>query len=182
MSQFRSFAPWIVYPAASALFGWQAGCAAAFGFCVVGVCLDGRPATTDPFRVAALVFFGALTGIAFLTRRAQCIGSFPPSSRQRSRWRPRCRSLLARPFTVAFAKRVAPQEFWEMPLFADINVVLTTVWATSFAVTAAVLATGLTVAPHDVAILIGGQVAGFVVPMRITRWYPAKARSCYASV
>ena len=40
--------------------------------------------------------------------------------------------------------------------------------AASFAVTAAVLAMGLAMAPHDVGILLGGQVAGFVVPMRIT--------------
>ena len=75
-----------------------------------------------------------------------------------------------------FAKRVAPQEFWETPLFAHINVVLATVWVASFAVTAAVLAMGLAMAPHDVGILLGGQVAGFVVPMRITRRYPARAR------
>lgn len=79
-----------------------------------------------------------------------------------------------------FAKRVAPQEFWETPLFAHINVVLATVWVASFAVTAAVLAMGLAMAPHDVGILLGGQVAGFVVPMRITRWYPARARAHYA--
>ena len=61
MSQLRSFAPWIAYPVASALFGWQAGAAVALGFCVVGLARDGRSAATDTFRMAALVFFAALT-------------------------------------------------------------------------------------------------------------------------
>ena len=182
MSQLRSFAPWIVYPAASALFGWQAGCAVALGVCVVGVLLDGRPATTDPFRVAALVFFGALTGIAFADPTSMLHRFVPALIPGALAVAAGVSIALARPFTIAFAKRVAPQEFWETPLFMHINVVLATVWATSFAVTAAVLAMGLTVAPHDVAILIGAEVAGFVVPMRITRWYPAKARARYAHV
>ena len=77
-------------------------------------------------------------------------------------------------------KRVAPREFWDTPLFVHINVVLTAVWATSFAITAAIIAVTLTIAPHAVGILLAAQVAGFVVPMRITRWYPAQARARYA--
>src|SRR5689334_8047896 len=65
MSQLRSFAPWIVYPAASALFGWEAGAAVALGFCVVGLIRDGRAAATDTFRLAALVFFAGLTVVAY---------------------------------------------------------------------------------------------------------------------
>ena len=65
MSQLRSFAPWIAYPAASALFGWQAGAAVALGFCIVGLARDGRAAATDTFRMAALVFFAALSAVAY---------------------------------------------------------------------------------------------------------------------
>ena len=108
MSQLRTFAPWIAYPAASALFGWQAGCAVALGICVVGVLLDGRPATTDPFRVAALVFFGAMTAIAFADPTSM-LHRFVPALIPAALAAAAAASIaLAQPFTIAFAKRVAP--------------------------------------------------------------------------
>ena len=180
MSQLRSFAPWIAYPAASALFGWQAGAVVALGFCAVGLFRDGRAAATDAFRLAALVFFAAVSVVA-LTDPAAALHRYVPALIPATLAIAAGASILvARPFTVAFAKRVAPREFWDSPLFVHINVVLTAVWATSFAITAAIVAITLTVAPHAVGIFLGVQVAGFVVPMRITRWYPAKARARYA--
>jgi hypothetical protein len=180
MSQLRSFAPWIAYPAASALFGWQAGAAVALGFCIVGLARDGRSAATDTFRMAALVFFAALSAVAYAdpaTVLHQYVPALIPATLAAAA---AVSIVVARPFTVTFAKRVAPREFWDTPLFVHINVVLTGVWAASFAITAAIIAITLTVAPHAVGILVGAQVAGFVVPMRITRWYPAKARARYA--
>jgi hypothetical protein len=182
MNQLRSFAPWIVYPAASALFGWQTAAAVALGFCVVGLLRDGRSATTDAFRLAALAFFGALTALAFADP-ASALHRYVPALVPAALAVAAAVSIaVARPFTITFAKRVAPREFWDTPLFMHINVVLTTVWATSFAATAAVIAISLTAAPHAVGIVLGAQVAGFVVPMRLTRWYPAKARARYAGV
>ena len=61
MSQLRSFGPWLAYPVATRLFGWQAAAAIALGVLPRGLALGGRPPTTDVFRVAALVFFAALT-------------------------------------------------------------------------------------------------------------------------
>jgi len=181
MSQLRSFAPWIAYPAASALFGWQAGAAVALGFCIIGLACDGRAAaTTDTLRMAALVFFAALSAVAYAdpaTALHQYVPALIPATLAVTA---AVSILVARPFTVTFAKRVAPREFWDTPLFVHINMVLTGVWATSFAITAAIIAITLTVAPHAFGILLGVQVAGFVVPMRITRWYPAKARARYA--
>ena len=181
MSQLRSFAPWIAYPAASALFGWQAGAAVALGFCVVGLLRDGRSAVADTFRVAALALFGALTMLAYADP-ASGVHRFVPALIPATLAVAAAASIaVAQPFTVAFAKRVAPREFWDTPLFTHINVVLTAVWATSFAVTAAIIAITLVAAPHAVGILLGAQVAGFVVPMRVTRWYPAQARARYAA-
>jgi len=182
MSQLRSFAPWIAYPLASALFGWQTGSAVALGLCVVGVLRDGRPAAAEPLRVAALVLFAVLTASA-LADPASALHRFVPALIPATLAVAAVASIaMSQPFTIAFAKRVAPREFWDTALFMRINVVLSAVWATSFAVTAAILAISLEAAPHDVAILIGAQVAGFVVPLRITRWYPAKARARYAGV
>src|SRR6476660_6056461 len=164
MSQLRSFAPWIVYPVASALFGWQAGAAVALGFCAVGVVRDGRPAATDAFRVAALVFFAVLTACAFVAPDS-ALHRFVPALIPATLAVAAAASIAtSQPFTIAFAKRVAPRAFWDTALFMRINVVLSAVWATSFAVTAAVLAISLEAAPHDVVIVIGAQVAGFVVP------------------
>jgi hypothetical protein len=180
MSQLRSFAPWIVFPAASALFGWQAGAAVALGFCVVGMLRDGRAAASDTFRVAALVFFAALSAVAYVDPTSALHRYVPALIPATLAVAAAASILVARPFTVAFAKRVAPREFWDTPLFVHINTVLTGVWASSFAITAVIIAITLTVAPHAVGILLGAQIAGFVVPMRITRWYPAKARARYA--
>jgi len=180
MSQLRNFAPWIAYPVASALFGWEAGAAVAFGFAAVGLLRDGRSAAADTFRVAALVLFGALSAVAYADPAAALHRYVPALVPATLAIAAGVSILVERPFTVAFAKRVAPREFWDTPLFVHINVVLTAVWATSFAVTAAILAITLTVAPHAVGIMLGAQIAGFVVPMRITRWYPAKARARYA--
>jgi hypothetical protein len=181
MSQLRSFAPWIAYPAASALFGWQAGAAMALAFCVVGLVLDGRSASVDPFRVAALGLFGGLTVLTGVDPTSS-VHQFVPALIPATLAAAAAMSIVVgRPFTVVFAKRVAPREFWDTPLFVHINMVLTGVWAASFAVTAAILAITLAVAPHAVAILLGSQLLGFVVPMRITRWYPAKAHANYAT-
>jgi hypothetical protein len=183
MSQLRSFAPWIAYPAASVLFGWQAGAAVALGFCIVGLARDGRAAATDTFRMAALVLFGTLTALAFVDTATVLHRYVPALIPATLAVAAAVSIVVARPFTVAFAKRVSPRECWDTPLFVHINVVLTGVWATSFAITAAIIAITLTVAPHGVGVvLLGAQVAGFVVPMRITRWYPAQARARYAAV
>jgi hypothetical protein len=181
MNQVRSFAPWIVFPAASALFGWQAGAAVALGFCVVGLLRDGRAAADDTFRVAALVFFAALSAIAYVDP-TNALHRYVPALIPATLAAAAAVSILvSRPFTITFAKRVAPREFWDTPLFVHINVVLTAVWATSFAITAATIAITLSLAPHAIGILLGAQVAGFVLPMRITRWYPARARARYAA-
>jgi hypothetical protein len=180
MSQVRSFAPWIAYPVASALFGWHAGAAVALGFCVVGLLRDGRAAASDTFRLAALGFFAALSAVAWIDPTSALHRFVPALIPATLAVAAAASILVARPFTLAFAKRVAPREFWDTPLFVHINVVLTAVWATSFAITAAIIAVTLTIAPHAVGILLAAQVAGFVVPMRITRWYPAQARARYA--
>jgi hypothetical protein len=181
MSQLRSFAPWIAYPAASAVFGWQAAAGIALAVAVIGLLRDGRAAATDTFRVAAVVLFAGLTAAA-LTDPAGPVHHYVPALIPATLAVAAAASIAAgRPFTVAFAKRVAPREFWDTPLFVHINTVLTAVWATAFAVSALVMGITLAVAPGAYGILIGTQVAAFVVPMRITRWYPARARARYAA-
>jgi hypothetical protein len=50
-----------------------------------------------------------------------------------------CATLIARkPFTVAYAKERAPQEYWESSLFLHINYAISAVWAAAFTVSAVV--------------------------------------------
>jgi hypothetical protein len=50
-----------------------------------------------------------------------------------------CATLVARkPFTVAYAKERAPQEYWESALFMHINYAISAVWAAAFTVSAVV--------------------------------------------
>ena len=109
MSQLRSFAPWIAYPAASALFGWQAGAAVALGFCIVG------PAPRRPCRRHRHLPHGR----ARVLRRVDVRSRTPIRPAVLHRYVPALipatlavaaavSIVVARPFTVTFAKRVAP--------------------------------------------------------------------------
>ena len=80
------------------------------------------------------------------------------------------------PFTIPYAKRVAPPEYWDTPMFIHINTVLSAVWATSFAAVAAISAGVLAFHPQAAGVIVLAQIAGFVIPMRISRRYPASVR------
>jgi hypothetical protein len=181
MSQLRSFAPWIAYPIAAAVFDWRVGAGIALSLCLAGLVRVGRAATSDVFAVAAAVFFAGLTAVAFADPTS-LVHRFVPALTPGTLAVAAAMSIVVgRPFTVAFAKRVAPPEFWDTPMFTHINIVLTAVWATSFAVTATITAAVLATAPHAFGILIGAQIAGFVVPMRISRHYPQAVRARQAA-
>ena len=126
------------------------------------------------------MFFGALTRVA-LVDPTTALHRFVPALIPAALAVAATVSIASgHPFTVTFAKRVAPREYWDTPLFAHINLVLSAVWAASFAVTAVVAAIALDLAPHATAIILATQIVAFVVPMRITRSYPARARARYA--
>jgi hypothetical protein len=58
-------------------------------------------------------------------------------------------------------------------MFMPINEVLPAVWAASFLAMAAIIASVLALHPRGGGIIVAVQVAGFVIPMRICRRYPA---------
>ena len=173
MSSVRSFAPWFAYGIATAVFGWRV--AAAIALVAAVVLVVRRTARADVFAMTAVGFFAGLTVVAV----AAPGGSFyryVPALVPAALTVAALRSVaVGRPFTIEFAKRVAPLEYWDTPLFLHINTVLTMVWAASFALTAVVMGGVLMLAPHLAGWLILVQVAAFIVPMRISRWYPAVA-------
>jgi hypothetical protein len=177
MRQLRGFLPWIVYPVAAALVDWRVAAAGALAAALVALAAGRRSSSTDAFTVAAVVFFAALTCVAFVVPTSgvhRFVGALTPAALAMAA----LGSIAVRqPFTIPFAKRVAPAEFWDSPIFMHINVVLTAVWAASFAAMAAVIAGVLEFHPQAGGIIVLAQVAGFVIPMRICRRYPASVRT-----
>jgi hypothetical protein len=182
MSQLRSFAPWIVYPVAAAAFDWRVGAVLALGVGLAALVRAGTVAArSDTFAIATGVFFAGLSAVA-LADPTSALHRFVPALTPATLAVAAAASIVVgQPFTVPFAKRVAPVELWDTPMFMHINIVLTAVWATSFALTATVIAVVLATAPHAVGIILGAQIVGFVVPMRISRRYPAVVRARLAA-
>src|SRR5882757_4296089 len=89
-----------------------------------------------------------------------------------------CATLIARrPFTVAYAKERAPQEYWGSALFLHINYAISAVWAAAFTVSAIVGFIG-DVALHDSNNFWTGwvlQIATLFFALAFTEFYPAYA-------
>ena len=83
---------------------------------------------------------------------------------------------IRRPFTLGIAKRSTPSTVWDQPLFHRTNVIITTVWATSFTLSALALA---------VVVREGGgaparavvQTIAFAIPMAFTVRYATAVRT-----
>jgi hypothetical protein len=173
MSYLRGFIPWIAFAAISAV-GWQWGALAAL---VIGVWLlvDSRRSgvATDALILEAstVAYFAALTAFAFAVPDSPVKaygGALSFGWLAATAW-----GTLAvrRPFTLGIARRSTPQEFWHTPQFLRVNTVITTAWATSFALTGAAIAA--CDAAHTGALATTScQVVGFVVPAVFTNRYP----------
>jgi hypothetical protein len=183
MSQIRSFLPWIAFSLAAGLFGWRAAAAIALVLAIVGLARDGRSVLGEALRVATAAYFGGLALLALFDPTTPVRNFIPALAPATLAIAAAATIAVGRPFTTAFAKRVAPREYWDTPMFMHINVVLTGVWATSFAASAALIGALLIVAPHAAAVVVlAVEVAAFVIPMRISKAYPTRARARYATL
>jgi hypothetical protein len=82
--------------------------------------------------------------------------------------------VARRPFTLAYAKKQAPEEFWDTPLFRKINYVISGVWAGSFTFSAVVGFIGDAVL-HDSGNFWTGwvlQLASLFSAIAFTEFYP----------
>ncbi|MFF8896170.1 hypothetical protein ACF082_01590 [Streptomyces lydicus] len=178
MNYLRAFIPWLVFAGVSSA-GWQWGALAGLVASVVLLVADRAAGLAVDYRLleyGTIVFFAALTALAFARPDSvlQLYGSALSMG-----WL----ALIAwasiavrRPFTMGIARRMAPPEVWETPLFRRINVVLTAAWALSFTLCAIAQAVASAYAVNVIfSILI--QVAGFVLPVRFTASYPERARA-----
>lgn len=85
--------------------------------------------------------------------------------------------ILRRPFTVAYAKELAPQEYWGTSLFLHINYAISAVWAAAFTASAVIGVIGDAVL-HDSNNFWTGwvlQIATLFFAVAFSEFYPAYA-------
>ncbi|HET9728874.1 MAG TPA: hypothetical protein VFR41_05600 [Acidimicrobiia bacterium] len=175
MRHLRGFLPWIVYPIAAAMADWRIAALIALAIAAVGAATNG--ARRDMFATSAVAFFGALFVVAAVDPSSglhRFVGALTPGALAIAAL---VSIAIDQPFTIPFAKRVAPPEFWDTPMFVHINVVLSAVWAASFVAMALIIAAVVAFAHQAGVIIVAAQIAGFVIPMRICRSYPASVQA-----
>ncbi len=178
MNYLRSFFPWIAFAVVSAA-GWQWGAVVALVVAVVLLVQDvkaGRTAESLILEGSTAVFFAGLTAVAFALPHSglqHYSGALSLGWLALTAW---ATLLVGRPFTTGIAKRQAPPEVWETPLFRRINVVVTSAWAAAFTVTAVAL-TAVYAAGLGSGVSIPVQIAGFYLPVVFTARYPERARA-----
>jgi len=181
MSYLLTFAPWIVYAVisgdspSSKLWG-------ALGGFVMSVAVVAA-ALRRGSRVDALIiemgsgaFFAALAVVAFVSPGSALLDYATALSSAALAVIAWVSLALRRPFTLGIAKRSTPTTVWDRPLFRRTNVIITTVWATSFTLSALALA---------VVVREGGgisartvvQTLAFAIPMVFTIRYATAVRA-----
>jgi len=173
MNVVRGYLPYLVF-AVLASVAWQWGALAALVIGLVSLArqrTSGVPANALVLDIATVVYFALLSALAFTAPHSPLhhyTGVLSFGWLALIAW-----STLAvrRPFTLGIAKLGAPRELWDNPGFLRVNVVITTVWAICFTITAAISAIlAINNASSLVTTLI--QVVAFVVPAVFTVRYP----------
>ncbi|MFI1969881.1 hypothetical protein BLA24_17620 [Streptomyces cinnamoneus] len=178
MNYLRGFIPWIAFaivPSAD----WQWG--AVLGL-AVGIALlakdqkAGVAAESLILERSTVVYFAVLTAVAFAVPHSPLShysGALSLGWLAVTAW---ATLAVGRPFTTGIAKRQAPPEVWNTPVFRRINVVITAVWAAAFTLTAATLS-AVYAAGLDSTVSIPVQVVGFALPAMFTARYPDRVRA-----
>jgi hypothetical protein len=176
----RGFIPWIAF---AVIPGWQWGALTALliGFFLLnkqhraGVGMDALILETS-----TVVYFVALAVLAFSAPHSPLhtySGVLSFAWLALTAW-----GTLAvrKPFTLGIARLSAPREYWNTPQFLHINVVITTVWAAAFTLTAVAIAIS-DLANGGTVVNIVCEVVGFAVPAVFTARYPKIVQARYAA-
>jgi hypothetical protein len=178
MGYLRGFIPWIVFGVLSS-FDWRWGAVAALataGFLLFQDRRAGVAADALILDVSTIVYFVGLGALAFAAphsplERYDGVLSFGWLAL--TAWG----SLAVRhPFTLGIARRQTPREYWDMPEFLQINVVITVVWAAAFTLTSIGLFICV-VTDAPLAIGIAVHVVGLAAPAVFTSVYPARVQA-----
>ncbi|MGB7795299.1 MAG: hypothetical protein WBL53_03415 [Pseudonocardiaceae bacterium] len=181
MSYLLTFGPWIVYALisgdspSSKLWG-------ALGGVVVSVVVlaaalrRGSRADALIIEIGSGVFFAALAVVAFVFPGSALLDYATALSSAALAVIAWVSLAIRRPFTLGIAKRSTPSTVWDRPLFRRTNVIITTVWATSFTLSALALAVVVREGSGAPARAVAQTIA-FAIPMVFTIRYATAVRA-----
>lgn len=179
MSYLRAFLPWIVYAAVSSIsWPWAAVAALAVA---VGVIVRqtqaGNGIDSLIIEIGSAAFFLVLAVIAFADPHS-AIRPYSPALANGTLALISAISLATRrPFTLGIAKQSTPREYWTMPAFIRVNVIITSVWTAAFVITGVTITTIVATGHEHSAAIPVAMVAGIVLPMLFTIRYAAHVRA-----
>jgi len=174
-----AFAPFIVFVIMERLFGVSAGLAAGAVVSAAMLLRDwltpGR--TVKILEVGTVLLFGGLTIYAFMTDANWSIAAVRLRVDAGLLLIVLASIALRSPFTLQYAKQEVARDLWQTPRFAHVNYVITTAWATAFAVMviADLVMTYATTVPHSVGIVM--TIAALYAAVKFTAWYPQRAQA-----
>lgn len=167
----RSLAPFILFAVLAPLSTQLAGAAAALVLTLVLLSIAWRRGSSADqliIELSSLTFFAAYTVVCVL---------FPHGDQ--GRWTGAAIQLwlgitviatlvLRKPFTLPIAKTRAPQQVWASAQFVRFNVVISSVWAASFLLSAVLLAVLVAAGHAPTLIVIAIMVLAIVLPVLYT--------------
>ncbi|MET8629255.1 hypothetical protein ABZW30_36905 [Kitasatospora sp. NPDC004669] len=178
MTYVRGMAPWVVFALLSEV-GWQWGALGGFVVAVWTVLhgyAKGTPTSALIIEISGVVYLAALAAVAFRWPHSALDtynGGLSFAWLALIAWG----SLIwRRPFTLPIARTRTPRRLWSTPGFFRTNVIVTTVWAMSFTVSAGFVgrceATGAGTLPRAV-----GQLLCLIAAAVFTARYSARVRA-----
>jgi hypothetical protein len=181
MSYLLTFAPWIVYALISGDSPSSKLWGALGGFAVSVVVLAaalkrGSRADALIIEIGSGGFFAALAVVAFVVPGSVLLGYATALSSAALAIIAWVSLAIRRPFTLGIAKRSTPSTVWDRPLFRRTNAIITTVWATSFTLSALALAVIVREGGGTPARTIAQTIA-FAIPMVFTIRYATAVRA-----
>lgn len=176
MSYLRAFAPWIAFAVIpSAQWKWAALFALVVSVVeIVRKTRGGLPLDAQIMELGTSAYFTGLTALAF-TDPHTALHAYIPAMASGALGVIAVGSLLVRkPFTLGVARQSMPRAAWDNPLFLRVNMIISAVWAASFAAGCI----GLAALAHSAAVgRILVQTAAFALPLAFTMRYVDRVRS-----
>ncbi|MFJ3716553.1 hypothetical protein [Streptomyces sp. NPDC090057] len=131
---FFSFAPWIIFGVVASPSTWEYAALAAL---IAAIVLSGKDMLRGRFfllDMVGIVFFAVLTVLALALDRSQLLWleTYAQVISNGVVAVVALGSLFADPFTAQYARQQTPREYWDSPVFAHINRVLTAAWGVVF--------------------------------------------------
>jgi hypothetical protein len=175
---FIGFGPWIVLAVVEGpgrvVLASALACLLALLLAAAGAVAGLRPKLLD---LTAIGFFGALTLVAALASPAvrHWLGLWAGELSNAAIAAIAVASIVARrPFTLEYARETTDPEYWDSPLFLEINYAISGVWAVVFLITAIVgyIGDGPLHQPDNIWTNWIIEIALFIVAIKFTRWYP----------